>query len=186
MSRIIAGTLKGRRIATPKGDRTRPTSDRVREALFNALVPGGNLEGLRVADFFAGSGAIGLEACSRGAEHALFVEAHAGTARLLRQNVAELNLTERTEVLAAKSATVASSPPSQPFDVVFADPPYEVSEEDLGSLLGDLQAHGWFAPGADIVIERGSKSPEPLWPSSAIESRSRRYGSSTLWYGFLT
>lgn len=186
MSRIIAGTLKGRRIATPKGDRTRPTSDRVREALFNALAPGGNLEGLRVADFFAGSGAIGLEACSRGAAFALMVEAHPGTARILRRNIADLGLTDRAEVMAAKAATVASTEPDEPFDIIFADPPYELSEEELETFLAQLQSQGWYAPGADIVIERGGKSPEPRWPSSVSESRSRRYGSSTLWYGLLT
>ncbi|GAB3999889.1 hypothetical protein GCM10029992_30000 [Glycomyces albus] len=113
MTRIIAGSLKGRRLATPSGDRTRPTADRVREALFNALAPGGDLTGYRFADLYAGSGAVGLEAISRGAEHALFVESHIQTAKLLRRNVAELGV-EDAEVISASVEKVLSSPRASP------------------------------------------------------------------------
>ncbi|QSB06185.1 16S rRNA (guanine(966)-N(2))-methyltransferase RsmD [Natronoglycomyces albus] len=186
MSRIIAGTLKGRRLVTPRGTRTRPTSERVREALFSSLAPGGNLEGLHVADLFAGSGAVGIEACSRGATRALFVEAHAPTAQLLRRNLSDLGIRQGVEVLTASVNSVVAKSATEQYDIVFADPPYELGEDQLGQILHDLAANGWLAEGADLVIERSGKSPEPAWPDVVGKSRSRRYGSSTLWYGLVT
>ena len=182
MTRIIAGSLKGRRLATPSGDRTRPTSDRVREALFNALAPGGDLTGHRFADLYAGSGAVGLEAISRGAEHALFVESHFQTAKLLRRNITDLGV-EDAEVISASVEKVLSSPPGEPYDIVFADPPYAVTDEAVSSMLGSLVANGWLAEDADVVIERSSRDAAVPWPPEISEDRVRKYGTTALCYG---
>lgn len=182
MTRIIAGSLKGRRLATPPGDRTRPTSDRVREALFNSLAPGGDLEGLRFADLYAGSGAVGIEALSRGAAAALFVESHALTAKLLRRNIADLGVTG-AEVVAAPVEKVLQNAPGEPFDIVFADPPYAVTDQAIADVLASLVENDWLAPDADVVVERGGKGAEVPWPPQIAEDRIRRYGTTALCYG---
>jgi 16S rRNA (guanine966-N2)-methyltransferase len=182
MTRIIAGSLKGRRLATPPGDRTRPTSDRVREALFNSLAPGGDLDGLRFADLYAGSGAVGLEALSRGASAALFVESHAPTAKLLRRNIADLGVTG-AEVICAPVEKALQSEPGLPFDIVFADPPYAVTDAGIADLLASLVSHGWLAPDADVVVERGGRDAAVPWPAQIAEDRVRRYGTTALCYG---
>lgn len=182
MTRIIAGVLKGRRLATPSGDRTRPTSDRVREALFNSLAPGGDLEGLRFADLYAGSGAVGIEALSRGAAHALFVESHAQTAKLLRRNIAELGV-EGAHVISAPVEKALAAPPGAPYDIVFADPPYAVSDQEIGEMLTALVANDWLAADADVVVERGGRDASVPWPEKIAEDRVRRYGTTALCYG---
>jgi len=182
MTRIIAGSLKGRRLATPPGDRTRPTSDRVREALFNSLAPGGDLDGLRFADLYAGSGAVGLEALSRGATAALFVESHALTAKVLRRNIADLAVTG-AEVISAPVEKALQNEPAEPFDIVFADPPYAVTDAEVAEVLQALVANGWLAPDADVVVERGGKEATVAWPPQIAEDRIRRYGTTALCYG---
>ena len=182
MTRIIAGALKGRRLATPSGDRTRPTSDRVREALFNSLAPGGDLEGLRFADLYAGSGAVGIEAISRGAEHALFVESHALTAKLLRRNIAELGLSGALVISAPVEKALATAP-AEPYDIVFADPPYAVTDNAIGAMLTALVDNDWLASGADVVVERGGRDAGVPWPAKIAEDRVRRYGTTALCYG---
>ncbi len=182
MTRIIAGALKGRRLATPQGDRTRPTADRVREALFNSLAPGGDLEGLRFADLYAGSGAVGLEALSRGAEHALFVESHAQTVKLLRRNIAELGVAD-AHVISAPVEKALASPPESPYDIVFADPPYAVTDQAVGEMLAALVEHDWLAADADVVVERGGRGAVVPWPEKIAEDRVRRYGTTALCYG---
>ncbi len=182
MTRIIAGSLKGRRLATPQGDRTRPTSDRVREALFNSLAPGGDLEGLRFADLYAGSGAVGIEALSRGASAALFVESHALTAKLLRRNLADLGVSGG-EVICAPVEKALQNAPAEPFDIVFADPPYAVTDAAVEGVLEALVEHGWLASGADVVVERGGKDASVPWPPKIAEDRVRRYGTTALCYG---
>jgi 16S rRNA (guanine966-N2)-methyltransferase len=182
MTRIIAGSLKGRRLATPPGDRTRPTSDRVREALFNSLAPGGDLDGLRFADLYAGSGAVGLEALSRGADSALFVESHVLTAKLLRRNIADLAVTG-AEVICAPVEKALQNGPAEPFDIVFADPPYAVTDAAIAEVLEALVANGWLADDADVVVERGGKDVSVPWPDKIAEDRVRRYGSTALCYG---
>ncbi|GAB3644705.1 RsmD family RNA methyltransferase [Glycomyces tarimensis] len=182
MTRIIAGALKGRRLATPPGDRTRPTADRVREALFNSLAPGGDLEGLRFADLYAGSGAVGIEAVSRGAEHALFVESHALTAKLLRRNIADLDVSGALVVSAPVEKALAAEP-EEPYDIVFADPPYAVTDAAIGAMLDALVGNHWLAPDADVVIERGGRDASVPWPAKIAEDRVRRYGTTALCYG---
>ncbi|MCH7231455.1 16S rRNA (guanine(966)-N(2))-methyltransferase RsmD [Glycomyces sp. L485] len=182
MTRIIAGALKGRRLATPSGDRTRPTSDRVREALFNSLAPGGDLEGLRFADLYAGSGAVGIEAVSRGAEHALFVESHALTAKVLRRNIAELGVAD-AHVICAPVEKALADEPDEPYDVVFADPPYAVTDTAIAAILNALVDNRWLAEDADVVVERGGRDASVPWPAKIAQDRVRRYGTTALCYG---
>lgn len=186
MTRIIAGTAGGRRIETPKGDRTRPTSDRVREALFSAIESwAGSLHGLRVLDLYAGSGAIGLEAWSRGAEAITFVESDRRTADLIRRNVRAVGCAA-ADIRASAAATALATAPAAPYDVVFTDPPYPLPDADLAHDLDLLVDHGWLAAGALVVVERGSRSPEPAWPAGISplpgRRRMRKYGETTLWY----
>jgi 16S rRNA (guanine966-N2)-methyltransferase len=184
VSRIVAGTYGGRRIATPPGDETRPTSDRVREALFSSLDAANVLYGRRFLDLYAGSGAIGLEAASRGADHVLLVENDAKAARVIRENVALLKAAGVATISAGKVATVlAGGPVGGRYDVVFADPPYAQSDQELTAMLGALIEHDWLEAGAMVIVERSKRSPEPAWVEGITPLRSRRYGETVLWYG---
>lgn len=183
MTRIIGGDLGGRRLSTPEGDNTRPTSDRVREALFGSLAAAGVLDGAHVLDLYAGSGAVGLEALSRGAESVLFVEAHAATARVLRRNIAALGVSAATAVNTARLPTALKQEPPRRFDLVFADPPYHLDDTELAGVLSLLIEHDWLAAEADVVVERSQRSGEPRWPEGLTLDRSRRYGETMLWYG---
>ncbi|MGC9666299.1 16S rRNA (guanine(966)-N(2))-methyltransferase RsmD [Planosporangium sp. 12N6] len=183
MSRIVAGTLGGRRLAMPPGRGTRPTSDRVREALFSALDTMVDLDGARVADLYAGSGAVGLEAASRGAAHVLLVEADPRAARVARENVATLGMRDVARVAAAKVEQLLAAPPDEPFDVVFADPPYAVTAGAVTAMLTALVDNGWLAPDAVVVVERSSRDADVEWVQGITGERSRRYGETTLWYG---
>jgi 16S rRNA (guanine966-N2)-methyltransferase len=186
VTRIVAGVYGGRRLTAPAGQQTRPTSDRVREALFSSLesLYGGHLRKLRFADLYAGSGAIGLEALSRGAAHALFVESDPKAARIVRANIAALGASGQSELVTAKVTTAVAQPPAGgEFDVVVADPPYAVTEEELAAVLAGLTGQGWLARDATVVIERSRRSPEPPWVPGITGERSRRYGETTLWYG---
>jgi 16S rRNA (guanine966-N2)-methyltransferase len=187
VTRIIAGSARGRRLETPKGDRTRPTSDRVREALFSAMESwAGSLHGLRVLDLYAGSGAIGLEAWSRGAAAVTLVESDRPTADLIRRNARTLGC-DVAEVRAVTVGSALAIAPASPYDVVFSDPPYPLSEDDLAHDLALLGTHHWLAvQDALVVVERGSRSPEPTWPAGvaplAGKRRMKKYGETTLWY----
>jgi len=184
LTRIVAGALGGRRITAPPGAGTRPTSDRVREALFSALQAAADLDGVRFADLYAGSGAVGLEALSRGAAHVLLVESNPRAARTIRANVAALRAGPAARLVAGKVATVlADGPEEGPYDVVFADPPYSVSDEEVSSMLGALVGNGWLAPEALVVVERSSRSGPVGWVPGVAGERSRRYGETILWYG---
>ena len=183
MTRIIGGTAGGRRIATPRGASTRPTSDRVREALFSAVESWcGSLSGLRFLDLYAGSGAVGLEAWSRGAGVVTLVEQDRRTAALITGNARTLGFT-RADVVAAPVAAALRTPPVAPYDVVFSDPPYPLEEGALAADLASLVAHGWLVPDALVVVERSARSPEPTWPAGIERTRERRYGETVLWYG---
>ncbi|MEU9981219.1 16S rRNA (guanine(966)-N(2))-methyltransferase RsmD [Streptomyces sp. NPDC050856] len=184
MTRVIAGVAGGRRLAVPPGNGTRPTSDRAREGLFStweALL--GTLDGTRIADLYAGSGAVGLEALSRGASHALLVEADARAARTLRENVRALGL-PGAEVRTGKAEQVVTSPaPATPYDLVFLDPPYAVPDDDLGEILLTLRAQGWLTADALVTVERSTRGGEFAWPEGFVPLRARRYGEGTFWYG---
>ncbi|MEV0722701.1 16S rRNA (guanine(966)-N(2))-methyltransferase RsmD [Micromonospora purpureochromogenes] len=184
MTRIVAGTLGGRRIAAPPGAGTRPTSDRVREALFSAVQTEIDLVGARFADLYAGSGAVGLEALSRGAEHVLLVESDPRAARVIRENVAALRAAPAARLVTGKVAGVlAAGPGGKPYDVVFADPPYAVPDAEISAMLAALVEHDWLAPGALVVVERSSRTGPVEWVEGVTAERSRRYGETTLWYG---
>jgi 16S rRNA (guanine966-N2)-methyltransferase len=184
MTRIIAGSAGGRRIRTPPGDRTRPTSDRVREALFSALESElDTLVGARLADVYAGSGAVGLEACSRGADHVTFIERAAAVSALIRTNARELGFSSVTVVCAAAGTATARPPAGPPHDVAFLDPPYSTVAEELGGVLTNMRTSGWLVQGAIVVIERAHRTGEWGWPAEFVPLRSKRYGDTVLWYG---
>ncbi|KUM67975.1 16S rRNA (guanine(966)-N(2))-methyltransferase RsmD [Streptomyces curacoi] len=185
MTRVIAGAAGGRRLAVPPGTGTRPTSDRAREGLFSTWqsLLGGPLDGERVLDLYAGSGAVGLEALSRGAGHTLLVEADARAARIVRENVRNLGL-PGAEVRAGKAEQIIQAPPpAEPYDIVFLDPPYRVSDHDLREILLTLRSGGWLAPEALVTVERSTRGGEFRWPDGFEAIRARRYGEGTFWYG---
>ncbi|GHE46325.1 MULTISPECIES: 16S rRNA (guanine(966)-N(2))-methyltransferase RsmD [Streptomyces] len=185
MTRVIAGRAKGRRLSVPPGNGTRPTSDRAREGLFSTWqsLLGGPLDGERVLDLYAGSGAVGLEALSRGAGHVLLVEADARAARTVRENARALGL-PGAEVRAGKAEqTVRTAPPPDPYDLVFLDPPYAVRDDALREILLTLRTGGWLASEALVTVERGTRGGEFRWPDGFDALRSRRYGEGTFWYG---
>lgn len=167
MTRIVAGVARGRRLAVPPSG-TRPTSDRAREGLFSSL---GDVEGLRFLDLYAGSGAVGLEALSRGASYVLLVEKDPRAVAVLRRNVSAVGL-PGAEVRAAPVGSVDETG----FDVVFADPPYDVVP-DLAWVVARA------APGGVVVVERSSRDAPLAWPPGVERLRERRYGDGTLWYG---
>ncbi|WP_328319857.1 16S rRNA (guanine(966)-N(2))-methyltransferase RsmD [Streptomyces sp. NBC_00388] len=184
MTRVIAGTAGGRRLAVPPGNGTRPTSDRAREGLFStweSLL--GTLGGIRIADLYTGSGAVGLEALSRGAAHALLVEADPRAVATVRDNVRTLGL-PGAEVRAGKAEQIVTGPaPGDPYDVVFLDPPYAVTDDDLREILLTLRAQGWLTGDALVTVERSTRGGEFKWPEGFGPLRARRYGEATLWYG---
>jgi 16S rRNA (guanine966-N2)-methyltransferase len=183
MTRIVAGEHGGRRLATPGGRDTRPTADRVREALFGSLATLTDLAGARFADLYAGSGAVGLEAASRGASHVLLVEADARAARAARSNIVTLGAGATVTLTTAKVERVLADPPGAAYDIVFADPPYAMDDAEVAGVLARLLDGGWLAPEAVVVVERATRSPEPFWPPGLAMIRGRRYGETTLWYG---
>jgi len=183
VTRIIGGTAGGRRISAPPGQQTRPTTDRVREALFSSIESWcGSLRGLRFLDLYAGSGAVGLEAWSRGAGVVTLVESDRRTAQVIADNAGALGFA-KAHVVATPVASVLGTPPAAPYDVVFLDPPYPLDEDALGRDLALLDDHAWLVPGAMVVVERSSRTPEPSWPPGIEGTRSKRYGETVLWYG---
>jgi 16S rRNA (guanine966-N2)-methyltransferase len=193
VTRIIAGTYGGRRLATPTGPDTRPTADRVREAMFSGLDATHVLYGRRFLDLYAGSGAVGLEAASRGAEHVLLVESDPKAIRVIRENIAALDANQVVTLAAQRvmsalaggppTAATASRDAGKGHDIVFADPPYALGEQDLTAMLDSLVGHGWVNAGGLVILERSKRSPEPTWVQSVTAERSRRYGEAMLWYG---
>lgn len=188
MSRIIAGKAKGRRLQTPKGDSTRPTTDRTREALFSALVswfdttsadPSEQLDGVAFLDLYAGSGAVGLEAASRGAGPVVLVEADRPTAKLIEANASSLGL--RADVLASKAESAATSA-GRRFDVVFLDPPYGVPTEAVEAIL-DAVATQALAQRGLTVVERSVRDRPPAFPAAFTDTWHKEYGETALYYG---
>ncbi|MFJ9903990.1 16S rRNA (guanine(966)-N(2))-methyltransferase RsmD [Streptomyces sp. NPDC101152] len=184
MTRVIAGAAGGRRLAVPPGNGTRPTSDRAREGLLSTWqsLLGGPLDGERVLDLYAGSGAVGLEALSRGASHTLLVEADVRAARVIRENVTALGL-PGAEVRAGKAEQMIQSAPTAPYDLVFLDPPYRVTDHDLREILLTLRTQGWLVPEAIVTVERSTRGGEFKWPQGYEAVKARRYGEGTFWYG---
>lgn len=181
MTRIISGRAGGLRLATPSGATTRPTSDRVREALFSRLEHLDVVSGARVLDLYAGSGALGLEAASRGATSVLLVEANAAAAKVTRANASTLGLPGVT-VRHTTVQRALTSKGAEPHTLVFLDPPYDLAEAELGADLAALVDHGWLAPEALVVVERSSRTPEPRWPEGLEPEGERRYGETKIWF----
>jgi 16S rRNA (guanine966-N2)-methyltransferase len=178
--RIVGGRFRGRAIDAPAGTATRPTSDRVREALFNILahgVEGFGLEGARVLDLFAGSGALGLEALSRGAAYCLFVEDDADARGAIRQNIEALGLTGASKLWRRDATKLGPASPMQPFQLLFADPPYG---KGLGEAALDAAlAGGWLAPGAICVLEE--RADAEIAARAGLEALDARiYGDTAL------
>jgi 16S rRNA (guanine966-N2)-methyltransferase len=186
VTRIIAGAAGGRRIAVPAGRSTRPTSDRAREGLFAAVLAElGSLSGTAVLDLYAGSGAVGLEALSRGARDVLLVESDPRAAQVIRDNITVVGL-PGARLINDRADRVLSRGPGDadpPRGLVFADPPYAVAQDELERMLVTLAGRGWLEPGALVIVERGVRSEPPPWPPGYAPDRSRRYGEAMLWYG---
>ncbi|KJK58767.1 16S rRNA (guanine(966)-N(2))-methyltransferase RsmD [Saccharothrix sp. ST-888] len=184
MTRVIAGAAGGRRLAVPPGRNTRPTSDKAREAMFSTLESlRGTIHGARMLDLFGGSGAVGLEALSRGAEHILLVESDASAARTIRANIRTVDL-PGAELRTDRAERVLIGPaPATPYDLVFVDPPYAVTDDAVREMLITLLAGGWITDGALVTVERSTRGGEFGWPEGFEVLRSRRYGEGTLWYG---
>ncbi|MET0965212.1 MAG: 16S rRNA (guanine(966)-N(2))-methyltransferase RsmD [Nakamurella sp.] len=190
MTRIVAGRWGGRRLATPAGERTRPTSEKVRAALASSLTAAGGLEGARVLDLYAGSGALGLELVSRGAASAVFVERDRAALSALRTNIETLGGTDPDVTLTVIQGEVTGflaragyGSAVGPFDVVVADPPYDLGTDLLLAMLLALHRSGMVAAHADLIVERSVKSGDQLWPEPLEGVRSRRYGDTLLCYG---
>ncbi len=176
VTRIIAGEARGRRLLVPDGTGTRPTSDRAREGLFSSLQSLLDVEGADVLDLYAGSGALGLEALSRGARTATLVEDDPAALSALHGNVATLGLPGADVVAARVEHHLAGAP--RAYDIVLLDPPYEV---DVDPVLAALLP--WLADDAVVAVERRTRGPAPTWPEGVQAVRSRKYGEATLWYG---
>jgi len=182
--RIIAGQHKGRAIAAPKGQSTRPTADRARESVFNVLAHAPwapEIEGARVIDLFAGSGALGLEAVSRGAAFCLFVETDEAARGAIRENVDAMGLFGRTRVHRPDATQLGTRPGADgpAFDLAFLDPPYG---KGLGeTALQRLAEGGWLAPGATVVFERGAEEGPFGTPGYELLDE-RAYGAAKVWF----
>lgn len=182
MTRIIAGFAGGLTLSVPKSG-TRPTSDRVREAIFSALQSRDAVDGARVLDLYAGSGALGLEAASRGAAAVTLVEKAPDAARTARANAERLRARSRApltiEVVARPAQAFLDTAPGE-WDLVLIDPPYDIGEAELSRALDSLVPH--LAPDAVVVLERAARSPEPAWPTGLELQRRRDYGETAVFY----
>ncbi len=185
MARVIAGEAGGRRRAVPAGRQTRPTSDRAREGLFATVASiVGPLTGTRVLDLYAGSGAVGLEALSRGAEHVLLVESGARASAVIRQNIEALGLPGATLIADRVERVLAHEwPGDKRYDVAFADPPYAMADAEISRVLSLLADEGWLAHDALVIVERATRSGPVRWPDGFVPDRARKYGEATFWYG---
>ncbi|WIM88244.1 16S rRNA (guanine(966)-N(2))-methyltransferase RsmD [Candidatus Mycobacterium wuenschmannii] len=178
MTRIVGGVAGGRRITVPPQG-TRPTTDRVRESLFNILAARLDFTGLSVLDLYAGSGALGLEALSRGAASAAFVESDRRAATVLDRNIATLGLPGAT-VRRAQVAAMLAAHAAEPFDLVLADPPYEVDASEVEAILTALATNGWVSGGTVVVVERAAAGPALTWPGGWDPWEPRVYGDTRL------
>jgi 16S rRNA (guanine966-N2)-methyltransferase len=183
--RVIAGSARGRRLIAPEGEQVRPTKDIAREAMFSALDARGALDGAAVLDLYAGTGALGIEALSRGAAEAVFVERDRGALDAIRANVEVLSDEEPIAVVARDVArfVAAGPPPEAPFDLVFIDPPYRTDDEEITDLLVALSAPGWLAPGAIVTVERPHRNPVAA-PPGLTNGWERTFGDTLLTFLF--
>ncbi|HXD28492.1 MAG TPA: 16S rRNA (guanine(966)-N(2))-methyltransferase RsmD [Arthrobacter sp.] len=185
MGRIIAGTAGGLGLKSVPGDATRPTTDRVKEALFSRLDSRDELEGARVLDLYAGSGALGVEAASRGARAVVLVEQAPKALATCQANAAVVNRHLRHDTVTVRRGSVnaflsAESESGRGWDLVFMDPPYPLSEDELAATL--LSLVPVLTEEALVVLERSTRSPEPAWPAGLSATSSKKYGETTLWF----
>jgi 16S rRNA (guanine966-N2)-methyltransferase len=186
MTRIVSGAAGGRTLRVP-GKGTRPTSERVREALFSRLEHLGVVAGARVLDLYAGSGALGLEAASRGAATVTFVESSRAAADVCRANATATRL-PLLHVVVERAERFVDRAPASRWDLVLIDPPYDLAEVDLARVLRALAGDGregvgsHLAEGAIVVVERSTRSPEPTWPAAMSRTEERRYGETVIWF----
>jgi 16S rRNA (guanine966-N2)-methyltransferase len=180
--RVIAGTARGRRLTAPAGRDTRPTSDRVREALFSSISAA--VPGAAVLDLFAGSGALGIEALSRGAVRATFVEQAPRAVAAIRQNLRRAGVAPAGQVVHTDAALFCRRPAGGPFDLLLCDPPYALDTAAVGDLLAALRDAGGLAVGALAVVERDRRGPDPAagLPTFLAQERLRSYGDTMLLY----
>jgi 16S rRNA (guanine966-N2)-methyltransferase len=174
--RVISGTLRGRRLKAPTGMATRPTADRIRESVFNILA--GSIQYRRVLDLFAGTGALGIEAMSRGADSAVFIDQAKSALAVIRQNIRDLGLDDQTRIIhwdIRKNLNCLSSDPLS-FDLVFMDPPYETNT--VSPALTALVSSGALAPGALVVIEHSAREPIPHPVGTLALADQRRFGKT--------
>ena len=184
MIRVIAGAAGGRRLAVPGGVSARPTSDRAREGLFGTVVSEiGSLAGKNVLDLYAGSGAVGLEALSRGARDVLMVESDAQAVAVIQANIATVGLEGARVTRDRVERVLASRGGPDRYDLVFADPPYAMTTAAVTRVL-TLLTDGWLAHDALVVVERATRSGPVHWPPGYLPGKSRRYGEATFWYGW--
>jgi len=180
--RIVGGRLRGRALAAPKSQGIRPTADRLRESLFNILAHayGDPVSGARVLDLFAGTGAMGLEALSRGAAYALFVDESAGARGIIRENVEMLGLGGQSRLFRRDATRMGPAAPNEPFSLVFCDPPYGkgLAEQALASCA----VGGWLTNDALVVVEEAGDASFK-WPEGFAEIKTRDYGEAKLVFG---
>lgn len=181
MTRIVGGRLAGRRLVTSSGAATRPTSEKVRAAIGNALQAAGAIDGAAVLDLYAGSGALGFELVSRGADRLVLVEKSRRAQAAIRANLDAVGNPGMT-LYPGDAASFALSA-GEPFDIVVADPPYAEPADNVIDVLMRLLTAGRLAPGADIVIERSVRDGEFPWPDPLTADRTKRYGDTIVCYG---
>lgn len=190
MSRIIAGAAGGHPLKSVPGDATRPTTDRVKEALFSRLDSWDILAGARVLDLFAGSGSLGIETASRGARQVVLVEKAPKAVSVCQQNASLVNKVLKANTVTVQRGTVDSvldgyynansGVPSKTFDIVLLDPPYPLTEEELAVTLEKISRI--LAEDATVIVERSGRSPEPTWPSALEKFADKKYGETHLWF----
>ncbi|HJX77025.1 16S rRNA (guanine(966)-N(2))-methyltransferase RsmD [Glutamicibacter sp.] len=190
MSRIISGVAGGTSLKSVPGDATRPTTDRVKEALFSRLESWDVISSARVLDLFAGSGSLGLETASRGARQVLLVELAPKAVSVCQHNATKINEALKSDVVSVqrgKVDTVLSSffdeegsAPKRTFDLVLMDPPYPLTDQELAVTLDKVSMI--LAEDATVIVERSSRSPEPLWPANLAKIADKKYGETRLWF----
>jgi 16S rRNA (guanine966-N2)-methyltransferase len=181
--RVIAGSLRGRRLVAPVGESVRPTKDIVREAVFSALVARGAIAETAVLDLYAGTGALAIEALSRGAARAVVVERDGAALAAITQNVEQLDLGRRARIVRLDVARFLAGPPppEAPFGLVLADPPYDTSDADVGTLLRALAAPGWLTADALVSVERPARAGIDL-PEGFRACWERTFGDTLVFF----
>lgn len=172
--RITGGTGRGRRLKVPAGSGVRPTSDKVKQALFNIIA--GRIEGASLLDLFAGAGGIGIEALSRGARTVVFVDDSRESLRIIRSNVEQAGFADRAQIVFSRAESFLNKP-SGPYDIIFLDPPYAM---ELAPLLDQIANSGLLKPGGDVVAEHFKKQPSPPHAGTLSLLREARYGDTIL------